>query len=75
MDTHLLRSGRAAPTDTRTAVAAFLDAQQRVLDRYQVTAQRRYVEVPATGGQAQVLVAGEGPPLVMVIGAAVPAAT
>lgn len=74
MDTHLLRSGRAAATDTRTAVATFLDAQQRVLDRYRVTAQRRYVEVPTTGGQAQVLVAGEGPPVVMVIGGAVPAA-
>jgi pimeloyl-ACP methyl ester carboxylesterase len=56
------------------AVAAFVEAQQRVLDRYHVSAQRRSVFVPATGGQAQVLVAGEGPPLVMVIGGAVPAA-
>ncbi len=56
------------------AVTAFLDAQQRVLDRYGVTAERRYVDVPMTGGQAQVLVAGEGVPLVMVIGGAVPAA-
>jgi pimeloyl-ACP methyl ester carboxylesterase len=74
MDTQAIRNRRAASaTDADTAVAAFLDAQQRVLDRYRVPAQRRYVEVPATGGQAQVLVAGEGPQLVMVIGGAVPA--
>lgn len=75
MDTQAIRNRRAAwAPDPDTAVAAFLDAQQRVLDRYNVPAQRRYVEVPATGGQAQVLVAGEGPPLVMVIGGAIPAA-
>lgn len=74
MDTQLLRTGNAASTDARHAVEAFLDAQQRVLDRYGVTARRRYVDVPATGGQAQVLVAGEGPPLVLVIGGAIPAA-
>jgi len=49
------------------AVADFLDAQQRVLDRYRVEAERRLV-VPTVGGVAQVLVAGEGPPLPMVIG-------
>jgi pimeloyl-ACP methyl ester carboxylesterase len=76
MDTNHIRTGKAAPAapDTGNAVAAFLDAQQRVLDRYRVTVRRRYVQVPSTGGQAQVLVAGEGPPLVMVMGGAVPAA-
>jgi pimeloyl-ACP methyl ester carboxylesterase len=73
MDAQLIRTRGAAP-DATSAVSAFLDAQQRVLDRYRVTARRRYVELPATGSQAQVLVAGEGPPLVMVIGGAVPAA-
>lgn len=73
MATQLIRTRRAAP-DAGSAVSAFLDAQQRVLDRYRVTAQRRYVELPATGSQAQVLVAGQGPPLLMVIGGGVPAA-
>jgi len=73
MEAHLTRStGPALGTDTGIAVSDFLDAQQRVLDRYRVAAQRRYVDLPTTGGQAQVLVAGEGPPLVMVIGGAVP---
>lgn len=56
------------------AEAAFLESQQRVLDRYRLRAQHREVEVPMTGGSAQVLVAGEGEPLVMVMGGAVPAA-
>jgi pimeloyl-ACP methyl ester carboxylesterase len=73
MATQLTRTRRAAP-DASTAVSAFLDAQQRVLDRYRVAARRRYVELPATGSQAQVLVVGQGPPLVMVIGGTVPAA-
>jgi pimeloyl-ACP methyl ester carboxylesterase len=75
MDTQLGRSRRAdEAAHTDKVVSAFLDAQQRVLDRYGVAAQRRFVELPATGGQAQVLVAGEGAPLVMVIGGGVPAA-
>ena len=60
--------GTSAPGST-----AFLDAQQRVLDAYQVHAERRVVDVPSAG-KAQVLVSGEGPSLVMVIGGAVPAA-
>ena len=75
MDTHLIRTRTAAPArGASSAVSAFLDAQQRVLERYRVDAQRRYVDLPTTGVQAQVLVAGEGPPLMMVIGGAVPAA-
>ncbi len=75
MDTER-RPPRKATTqpDAGDRIAAFLDAQQRVLDRYRVAAQRRYVEVPTTGGQAQVLVSGQGPAVVMVIGGAVPAA-
>lgn len=73
MATLLTRTRRAAP-DVGVAVSAFLDAQQRVLDRYRVAAGRRYVQLPTTGGKAQVMVAGEGPPLMMVIGGGVPAA-
>jgi pimeloyl-ACP methyl ester carboxylesterase len=58
---------------TDEATAAFRDAQQRVLDRYQVPAQSRFVEVPSISGRAQVLVTGEGPALPMVIGGAIPA--
>jgi pimeloyl-ACP methyl ester carboxylesterase len=73
MDTHFTRStGPALGTETGIAVSDFLDAQQRALDRYGVAAQRRYVDLPTTGGQAQVLVAGDGPPLVMVIGGGIP---
>jgi pimeloyl-ACP methyl ester carboxylesterase len=45
-----------------------------VLNRYGVAAEPRFVDVPAVGGRAQVLVAGDGPPLVMVIGGTIPAA-
>lgn len=75
MGTNHLRTRRAAQSaDAGDATAAFLEAQQRVLDRYHLTGQNRYVDVPTVQGRVQVLVAGEGPPLVMVIGGAVPAA-
>jgi pimeloyl-ACP methyl ester carboxylesterase len=64
--------GRAGREDER--VAAFRQAQRRVLDRYGVAAVARFVDVPAAGGRAQVLVAGDGPPLVLVIGGTIPAA-
>lgn len=51
----------------------FQAAQHRVLSRYGVTASSCFIDVPAIGGRAHVLVAGEGPPLVMVIGATTPA--
>lgn len=54
--------------------AEFRNAQQRTLSRYGVAAESRHVDVPAIGGSAHVLVAGEGPPLVMVIGGTIPAA-
>jgi pimeloyl-ACP methyl ester carboxylesterase len=75
MDARLIPARRKAPaTDAGSEVSAFLDAQQRVLDRYRVAARRHYPDLPVTGGQAQVLVVGEGPPLIMVIGGTVPAA-
>lgn len=55
-------------------LAAFRNAQRRLLDRYGVAAESRFVDVPAIGGQAHVLVAGGGAPLVLVIGGTIPAA-
>lgn len=69
-----IRSRSAGPSHaTAAAVAGFLDAQHRVLERYRVDAERRFV-VPTVGGCAQVLVAGDGPPLPMVIGGTLPGA-
>jgi pimeloyl-ACP methyl ester carboxylesterase len=73
MDTRHRPSHAPAP-ETRTTAEDFRAAQRRVLDRYGVTADCRLVDVPGTDRQAQVLVAGEGPPVVMVIGGTVPAA-
>lgn len=54
--------------------AAFVDAQAAVLERYGVAAERRHVDVAVVQGQAQVLVAGDGPPVVLLNGIGVPAA-
>lgn len=52
----------------------FIDAQQRMLDRYAVDATSRFVDVPSVGGRAQVLVAGDGPAVLLVSGIGTPAA-
>jgi pimeloyl-ACP methyl ester carboxylesterase len=52
----------------------FSDAQARALDRYGVDAEERWIDVPAVGGRAHVLVTGEGPPAVLLNGIGVPAA-
>ena len=59
-----------------TARRDFIEAQQRMLDRYGVEAESRFVDVPSIEGQAHVLVcgAGEGPPVVMVNGIGTPGA-
>lgn len=62
------------PASPSKPVAAFQAAQRRVLSRYGISARSRFVDVPAVGGRAHVLVAGDGPPLVMVIGGTTPAA-
>jgi 2-hydroxy-6-oxonona-2,4-dienedioate hydrolase len=67
-------TGRAGSTTTTGPIADYLAALHRLLDRYELDADRRYVTVGDTGRTAQVLVAGEGPPLVLVIGGGVPAA-
>lgn len=58
----------------RRAVEEFETAQHRLLSRYGIAAESRFIDVPAIGGKAHVLVTGEGPPLAMVIGATTPAA-
>ncbi|MGB5756594.1 MAG: alpha/beta hydrolase [Acidimicrobiales bacterium] len=52
----------------------FLQAQAAVLDRYDITAEERWVDAPVVNGQAHVLVTGEGPPVVLLNGIGVPAA-
>lgn len=58
----------------QTARREFVSAQQRVLDRYGVDADSRYVDTPVLDGPAHVLVAGKGPPVLMVIGGGMVAA-
>jgi pimeloyl-ACP methyl ester carboxylesterase len=58
---------------TSTPVETFVAAQRRALHRYGVDAESRFISVPAIDGRAHVLTAGEGPPLMMVIGGTVPA--
>jgi pimeloyl-ACP methyl ester carboxylesterase len=64
--------GHTGRNDNR--VTAFQHAQRRLLDRYGVAAESRFVDLPAISGRAHVLVAGQGPPLVLVIGGTIPAA-
>lgn len=52
----------------------FAHAQARVLDRYGVVAEERWVASPTVQGQAHVLVTGNGPPVVLLNGIGVPAA-
>lgn len=53
---------------------AFEAAQAETLDHSGVRAESRFVEVPAVDGRAHVLVAGEGPPVLMLNGIGTPAA-
>ncbi len=53
---------------------SFLKAQAEVLDRFGVETEDRFVEVPVIEGRAHVLVAGEGPPVVLANGIGTPAA-
>jgi pimeloyl-ACP methyl ester carboxylesterase len=52
----------------------FETAQAAVLDEFGLAAESRYVEVPSLEGRAHVLVAGEGPPILMLNGIGTPAA-
>ena len=53
---------------------AFLDAQRRMLERYGVEAESRFIDAPSIGGRAHVLAVGDGPPAVLVNGIGTPAA-
>lgn len=55
-------------------VQEFMRAQSRLLSRLGIQAESRFVDVPAIAGRAHVLVSGEGPPVMMVIGGGIPAA-
>jgi pimeloyl-ACP methyl ester carboxylesterase len=56
------------------SIEAFEQAQRRMLDRYGVSAESRFVEVALVQGRAHVLVSGHGPPVVMMNGIGTPAA-
>lgn len=53
---------------------AFLAAQSATLSHFGVRFEQRFVEIPHINGRAQVLVAGEGPPAVLINGIGTPAA-
>lgn len=53
---------------------AFLTAQSSALAKYGVVCEQKFVEIPFLRGRAQVLVAGDGPPVVMLGGIGTPAA-
>ena len=53
----------------------FLEAQQRVIDRYGVDFESRLLDVSGIIGRVHVIVTGEGPPVLMVIGGGIVAGT
>ena len=52
---------------------AFIAAEDRLFERFGIGVERRTLDAPIVDGTARVLVAGEGPPVMMVIGAGPPA--
>lgn len=52
----------------------FIEAQTAALRQHGIDAEERFVDVPAVAGQAHVLVAGDGPAVVMLNGIGTPAA-
>jgi len=56
------------------SVPTYTQAQQQLLARFGIDAESRFVDVPAVDGRAHVLVAGEGPPVMMVPGGGPPSA-
>lgn len=55
-------------------VREFEQAQRAVLARFGVDAESRFIDIPAIDGRAHVLVAGDGPPVVVFNGIGCPAA-
>lgn len=56
------------------AASEFEHAQEALFARYHLSVEHRFVEVPATNGRAHVMVCGDGPPVVLVIGGGAPGA-
>ena len=56
------------------ATPTYHQAQHRLLERFGIDAESRFVDVPAVDGRAHVLVTGEGPPVMMVMAAGPPTA-
>lgn len=54
--------------------AGFATAQTAALERYGVPVEESWIDVPVVRGQAHVLTAGQGPPVVVLAGIGVPAA-
>ena len=52
----------------------YRQAQHRLLERFGIDAESRFVDVPAIDGRAHVLVTGDGPPTMMVMAAGPPSA-
>lgn len=52
----------------------FMDAQRRMLQRYGLEAESRFIKIPSIDGQAHLLTLGEGPPAIMVNGIGTPGA-
>ena len=52
----------------------FIRTQERTLRHYGVDAESRFIDVDVVAGRAHVLVTGDGPPVMMVIGGGLPAA-
>ncbi len=62
----------AAPDIADSRVAEYLDAERRLLDRHGLDAERWTVQVPAIRDQVGGLTAGQGPPVLMVVGGGPP---
>jgi pimeloyl-ACP methyl ester carboxylesterase len=56
------------------STAEFIKAQTQILERFGVEATSRFINVPLLAGKAHVLVSGDGPPVMMVIGGGMVAA-
>ncbi|MGA7271154.1 MAG: alpha/beta hydrolase [Acidimicrobiia bacterium] len=56
------------------SITEYARAQQEMLDRYGLAPETDFVDVAAIDGRAHVIMCGDGPPVMMLIGGGVPAA-
>ncbi|MFZ0391943.1 MAG: alpha/beta hydrolase [Calditrichia bacterium] len=54
--------------------SSFIQAQSKLLKKFKIDYESRFIHVPAVSGQAHVLVTGKGPPVILVPGFGDPAA-